>query len=66
MELRNGFEQILHVFLVTMIVGIAARLLLIVLLGSLDRALHVRPNVAERYPGIEQRARIYHRVLAQC
>jgi small-conductance mechanosensitive channel len=63
-ELRNGFEQILHVFLVTMIVGIGARLLLIVLLGSLDRALHVRPNVAERYPGIEQRARIYHRVLA--
>ncbi len=63
-ELRNGFEQILQIFLVTVGVGIAARLLLILLLGSLDRALLVQPKVAERYPGLEQRARFYQRVLA--
>ncbi len=63
-SVRNGFEQMLHVFLVILGVGIVARLLLIVLLGSLDRALHVRPDVAERYPGLEQRAQVYHGVLS--
>ncbi|MBV9653617.1 MAG: mechanosensitive ion channel, partial [Acetobacteraceae bacterium] len=62
-ELRNGFEQVFRVFVATIAVGITSRLLLILGQGSLDRAMHVRPSIAERYPGIEQRAKLYHRGL---
>ena len=59
-EIPNGFVRLLHFFIVTALVLIGARLLLIVLSGSLDRALSVPPETAARYPGLEARLRLYH------
>ena len=59
-EIPNGFSQAVHFSVVTALVLIGARLLLIVLDGVLDRALHVPPETAARYPGLEERMRLYH------
>jgi moderate conductance mechanosensitive channel len=62
-EIRNGLAQVFHLFFTLVLVIIVARLTLIVLLGSLDRALHVRPETAARYPGLDDRLRAYHPLL---
>jgi len=59
-EIPNGFARAVHFSLVTALLLIGARLLLIVLDGSLDRALRVPPDTAARYPGLEERLRLYH------
>jgi len=59
-EIPNGFTEAVHFSIVTALVLIGARLLLIVLDGSLDRALRVPPDTAARYPGLEERLRLYH------
>jgi len=58
-EVRNGYLRIWHIFLVTVGVLIAARLVSIVVLGTLDRALRIPPDAKQRYPGLEQRANRY-------
>ena len=62
-EIRNGLAEVFHLFFALVLVTIVARLVLIVLLGSLDRALHIRPETAARYPGLEDRLRAYHPLL---
>ncbi len=62
-EIRNGVAKILHFFVVTVAVVIAARLIGIVLLGLVDRTLRVSPDLAERYPGLEPRLRAYNPLL---
>jgi small-conductance mechanosensitive channel len=62
-ELRNGFSLLLRLFITTALVMGGTRLLLIVLLGTLDRTLRIGPEVSARYPGLEQRARLYHPLL---
>lgn len=59
-EVRNGYSVVLRLFVTTVVVLVAARLVLIVLLGLLERAGRVRPEVAERYPGLEARLALYH------
>jgi len=59
-EIPNGFARAVHFSIVTALLLIGARLLLIVLDGSLDRALRVPPDTAARYPGLEERLRLYH------
>jgi small-conductance mechanosensitive channel len=58
-EVRNGYVRIWHLFLVTIGVLILARLVSIVVLGGLDRALRISPDTKHRYPGLEQRANRY-------
>lgn len=58
-EVPHGFTWVLRIFVVTALVLIGARLALIVMLGSIDRALQIAPEVAERYPGLEARVRLY-------
>jgi small-conductance mechanosensitive channel len=58
-EVRNGYLRIWHIFLVTVGVLIAARLVSIVVLGTLDRALRISPDAKQRYPGLEQRTNRY-------
>lgn len=61
-ELPNGYVRLLHFCIVTTAVLLVLRLVHIIVLGSLDRALH-QPAVFERYPELESRARVYHPVL---
>jgi len=63
-EIPDGFTRLLHFCIVTALLLIGARLLLILLDGSLDRALSVPPATAERYPGLEARLRLYHPALS--
>lgn len=63
-ELRNGVSEVLNIFVLTVAVGVCARLLLILLQGSLDRALQVTPAALDRYPGLEERAKLYQRFLS--
>ncbi len=62
-EVRHGYVRIWHVFLLTIGVLVVARLLSIVMLGGLDRALRVSPEARARYPGLEKRADRYYPLL---
>ncbi|MEO9191103.1 MAG: mechanosensitive ion channel domain-containing protein [Acetobacteraceae bacterium] len=62
-EIPNGYGVILRFFVSIVVVLVAARLVLIVLLGLLERVGHVRPELAERYPGLETRLALYHPVV---
>jgi len=62
-EVRNGLAEVFHLFFTLVLVVIVARLLLIVLLGSLDRALRIPPETAARYPGLDDRLHAYHPLL---
>ncbi|HUB11435.1 MAG TPA: mechanosensitive ion channel domain-containing protein [Acetobacteraceae bacterium] len=59
-EIPNGFAWALHFSIVTGLLLVGARLLLIVLDGSLDRLVALPPDTALRYPGLEERLRLYH------
>ncbi|HEY3846397.1 MAG TPA: mechanosensitive ion channel domain-containing protein, partial [Acetobacteraceae bacterium] len=63
-EIPDGFPRVLHFCIVTALLLIGARLLLIVLTGSLDRLMNVPPETAARYPGLEVRLRLYHPALS--
>ena len=58
-ELPHGFSWMLRLFSLAALMLVGARLVLIVLLGSIDRALHVDPEMADRYPGLDTRLRVY-------
>ncbi len=62
-EVPHGFAWMLRVFTLTAALLIGARVFLILVLGSIDRALQVGPGVAERYPGLEGRLRVYAPVI---
>jgi len=62
-ELRNGYVRLVHFFLVTSAILLAARLAGIVLIGSLDRALRFSPEQSARHPGFAERAGLYQPIL---
>ncbi len=62
-EIRNGYLRIWHIFAVTVSVLIVVRLFSIVVLGALDRAFRVSPDLKTRYPGLEGRANRYYSLL---
>jgi small-conductance mechanosensitive channel len=62
-EIRHGYLRIWHLFLVTIGVIIVVRLFAIVVLGALDRAFRVSPDLKQRYPGLEGRANRYYPLL---
>ncbi len=59
-EISNGYAIILRFFLAVVVILVLARLALIVLLGGLERAGRVSPELAARYPGLEARLGFYH------
>ncbi|MEO8714743.1 MAG: mechanosensitive ion channel domain-containing protein [Acetobacteraceae bacterium] len=59
-EVPNGYTLILRFFATIVVIMAGARLVLIVLLGLLERAGRVDPGVAQRYPGLETRLALYH------
>jgi small-conductance mechanosensitive channel len=62
-EIRNGYLRIWHIFLVSVGVVVVVRLVAIVLLGGLDRAFRVSPELGNRFPGLERRADRYYPLL---
>ena len=62
-ELRNGYVRLVHFFLVTSAILLAARLAGIVLIGSLDRALRFSTAQSAQHPGFAERAMLYQPVL---
>ena len=62
-ELRNGYSRLLIFAVVTGAVLVLARLVAIISLGSLDRALNVGPERSARDPGLEGRIAVYYPVL---
>ena len=62
-EIRDGYERLLHFFVVTTAVIIVSRLVSIIVLGGLDRAMRIGPETSSRYPGLEQRLAYYYPAL---
>ena len=62
-QVRNGYGRLWHVFIVTVAVLVAARLISIVLLAGLDRGFRIAPDTASKYPGLEARANRYYPLL---
>jgi moderate conductance mechanosensitive channel len=59
-EIKDGYQRLLHFFVTTVAVLIAARLISIVMLGGLDRGL---PYLIAGQPALEQRLNRYFPVL---
>jgi small-conductance mechanosensitive channel len=69
LDVPDGFSRLLRVSVVTAVILVLARLASVTLLAALDRAARLRPDLAERYPGLEARVGAYHpvaRALMQC
>lgn len=63
LAIPGGFRRMVRVFILSLIILIVARLLQRVVLRAVVRAMRVRPEIAERYPGLEQRLGAYHPVV---
>ena len=59
-EIRDGYERLLHFFIVTTATLSLARVAGIVLLGALDRGMRVSAVTSDLYPGLEQRLGHYY------
>jgi len=62
-ELHNGYVRLVRFCAVTFGILIAARLAGVVLIGGLDRALRLSPEMLDRHPGFAERAAVYQPVL---
>jgi small-conductance mechanosensitive channel len=62
-EVPHGFVAVLHYFILTALVLIGARLVLLVLLGMVDRVMRPAPDSPDLYPGMNARLRAYHPVV---
>jgi small-conductance mechanosensitive channel len=62
-EVPHGYAAVLHYFVVTALVLIGARLVLLVLLGVVDRFMRPGPNSVGLYPGMQTRLLAYHPVV---
>ncbi|WP_158926193.1 mechanosensitive ion channel family protein [Acidisphaera sp. S103] len=62
-EVPHGYETLLHYFIVTILVLIGARLVLLVLLGVVDRFMRPASQGEGFYPGMYARLGIYHPVV---
>jgi small-conductance mechanosensitive channel len=59
LNIRNGYSLLLQYFVGTIAVVLIARLAIIVVLSLIDRGFRIRPEVLQRFPGLETRANRY-------
>ena len=59
LHIHNGYSLLLQYFVGTVAVIVIARLATIVSLGLIDRGFSIRPEVLQRFPGLETRANRY-------
>src|SRR5262249_37544357 len=62
-NIRNGYSLLLQYFVGTVAVILIARLATIVVLSLIDRGFSIRPEILQRFPGLETRANRYLPVL---
>ena len=62
-EIRDGYVRLLHFFLVTTGTLLVARLVAIVVLGALDRALRTEADGVSEKPSLEQRIIQYYPLI---
>jgi small-conductance mechanosensitive channel len=62
-EVRHGYENMVRYVGSIIVVLVVARVVQIVVLGALDRALTPRPEAVSRFPGLATRLALYHPVL---
>ena len=65
-EIRDGYVRLLHFFIVTTGTLLLARLVGIVVLGTLDRSLRADADTMTQYPVIEQRISQYYPAIRAC
>ena len=63
MEVQGGFWRLSRVSLVTLLVLVCARLADVGMRRGLARAFRITPDLAHRYPGLEERANRYLPIL---
>jgi moderate conductance mechanosensitive channel len=63
-EVQHGYAAVLHYLIVTGLLLIAARLVLLLLLGVVDRVMRPAPDSPGLYPGMHARLRVYHPVVS--
>jgi small-conductance mechanosensitive channel len=59
LNIRNGYSLLLQYFIGTLAVVLIMRLATIVVLSLIDRGFRVRPDLLQRFPGLETRANRY-------
>jgi small-conductance mechanosensitive channel len=62
-QVRNGYTKLWRFFVVSVGIMILARIAGILILGGLDRAFRISPDMSQRYPGLEKRANRYYPLL---
>jgi small-conductance mechanosensitive channel len=59
LNIQNGYALLLQYFVGTIIVVLVTRLVSIVALSLIDRGFRIRPEILQRFPGLETRANRY-------
>ena len=59
LNIRNGYSLLLQYFVGTVAVILITRLATIVVLSLIDRGFSIRPEILQRFPGLETRANRY-------
>jgi small-conductance mechanosensitive channel len=59
LSIQNGYTLLLQYFVGTIIVALVTRLVSIVALSLIDRGFRIRPEILQRFPGLETRANRY-------
>jgi len=59
LNIHNGYSLLLQYFVGTVVVILIARLATIVALSLIDRGFSIRPEILQRFPGLEARANRY-------
>lgn len=64
LESSGGYGHVLRYIALTALILIGTRLLLLVLLGALERTVRFSPEMSASFPGLEARLRVYQPALA--
>ncbi|WP_407175851.1 mechanosensitive ion channel domain-containing protein [Bradyrhizobium sp. STM 3562] len=59
LNIRNGYSLLLQYFVGTIAVALITRVVTMVVLSLIDRGFRIRPEILQRFPGLETRANRY-------
>jgi len=59
LNIRNGYSLLLQYFVGTVAVALITRVAIMLTLGLIDRGFRIRPEILQRFPGLEIRANRY-------
>ncbi len=59
LNIRNGYSLLLQYFVGTIAIALITRIAIMVTLGLIDRGFRIKPEILQRFPGLEVRANRY-------